>query len=113
MFSLRTIGTGHYSFSFYRLFIAKDKLILILVTKDMYFYLLMNKDFIYLFIYLFINLTLIVFFILPRGRAIFQKFEGNSSENNWNCRIWLIAKSLTIFLALSCRQPKKMSRKIP
>ena len=86
MFSLRTIGTGHYSFSFYGLFIAKDKLI---------------------------NLKLIVFFILPRGRAIFQKFEGNSSENNWNCRIWLIAKSLTIFLALSCRQPKKMSRKIP
>ena len=30
------------------------------------------------------NLKHTVFFILPRSRAIFQKFEGKSVENNWN-----------------------------
>ena len=38
-----------------------------------------------------------VFFTLPKSQAIFQKFEGKSVENNWNRRVWPIAKSSTIF----------------
>ena len=37
-------------------------------------------------------------FHVTQKPAIFQKFEGKSVENNWNSRVWPIAKGLTIFL---------------
>ena len=40
------------------------------------------------------NLKLMVFLILHRSWAIFQK----SVKNNWNWWVWFIAKSLTIFV---------------
>ena len=62
-FFLRTIGAGHCPFLLYRLFIASKNMS---SQRTIFCF---EKD-------ILVNLNLTVFFILPRSRVIFQKFEG-------------------------------------
>ena len=53
-----------------------------------------------------------VFFILPRTRAIFQKFLGKSVQKKLELTGLAYCQEFDNIFALSCQETKKMSRKI-
>ena len=59
-----------------------------------------------------ISLKLTKYFILPKSRAIFRKFEGKSVCLSVEWAGLTYCQEFDNFVALSCREPK-MSRKLP